>query len=91
MLKELFASKGDPAAYVEIFMKFYQRKLANAKSSMKTIVDSSEGSEDVGSDQEVGDSIRSLLESEIDNEELKAYAKMVDDDYEKEMISAVSD
>ena len=26
-MKELFSSKGDPVAYVEILMKFYQRKL----------------------------------------------------------------
>ena len=58
---------------------------------MKTMVDSSKKIEDVGTKEEVGDSIWSQLESEINNEELKAYAKMVDDDYENEMISAASD
>ena len=82
MRDQLLLSKGDPSAYVEVMMKFYQRVLLQRNSKFAA-------TQKKGPIQ-AKDAISIAIEEESRRENVTEFANMVDNDYMRAMEDAAS-
>ena len=99
--EQLHATKGDPVAYTEILMKYYQRALgisrsklaneiqSNSKPSKKRKKDTAESLSAESEDDGLFGKFRDAIAKELHKNELEKFANEIDKEYEDALIGCV--